>query len=308
MDLATIEPTNEFNYSVKIKMHKQAIFRSATEIWKEFCGHRRGCMRLLPNGIQIIETNNAKNITCCFELYAENLLIYSYDIRNSSGELLSYYPVSIDSKALFGSIRPDSKNESLYLRMYVSKCLMKNSGIFIAKSETDGAGIRASSDVITDPIALNTQFDYYSNHYKNVVPSAKIPMDTFKTTIARCKGVACSIIEISLNSKGIVTLKGYLQSDISSGEAVPEIVKPFDDSFDYDDPLNDERKFIPTSTIIQMKDNESWLSKMNKLNADSVIHIYMSEKYPMVIKTDLGNYGIAFFTFAGINPSKSDIY
>lgn len=291
------EPQDNMNFMIKMKIHKQYIFRSMTEIWKEFCGSQKGCIRFLPMGMQILELSSSENVTCCFEFYRPNILIYYYDLKWQNESPVGCFAVNVNANEFFGSLKTDAKNENLYMKMYVNSSLSACSEIFAGRNDDDDEAALIKTEP-ADLKNMRTFKNYYSLHYENMEPIAKVSPSRFLKIVKKSKNMLCTHIVISCDSYGVVTCQGYKE-----GIQKPLTKKKFDESYDYDDYDKKAGKYPELGTQIKIKKSNTWLLKLGHLNADDTINIYMAAGLPLVIKTNLGSYGIAFFTFLHVESN-----
>lgn len=63
---------------------------------------------------------------------------------------------------------------------------------------------------------------------------------------------------------------------------------------------------IPVSYKLSVKEM-AWISKIKGLNAHDCINIYMAPNLPLVITTNIANYGLAIFTMVSIDTPRKPL-
>lgn len=280
------------NFAIRVKLDKQSILKSISEIWKEFCKSQPGCIKFLRQGFQIFDLNESNTISCCFEIYASNMLIYYYDLMYN-GAPLPFYPAFINVRELFSVVKTEAKTDDIYMRMFIDPSLKQDTGIMISKNDIGSEGIHVKTE--RDGRNIPSCVDYYASYFHNKKPSAKVSILDFSKAMNKPTGSSCSYVVISRDNKGIVWCKSY---NVIGGDAV--IIKCFDQGVDYDDIDPMAGSYKPMSVGINMKEDGIWLSKLKNLGK-GIVSIYMEPGYPMVIKTDICSCGIAVFTFFNIS-------
>lgn len=275
------------DFSIRVKLYKQYTIKSIAEIWNIFCGKTgTGCMKFLKGGIQITEINSISGATCCFEIYTGKPLVYYNNICTDESNT---YCVYLSPSELYNSLKQQSKNDNVCMTIGIDRNNFVCKGIIIGKSWLDTEGVLVTTKINNSK--ADTFYNYYHNYYSSMKPVAKIPLPSFSKCISTIKDNSCNFIVFSLDSKGLVNMKGYVELGNDH-----KYNKDFDDAVDL---LQQEEEFSPINYTIQARTSEPWLSKLLRLSNESILEIYMDHvngTYPLLLKTDIPSYGMAFFS------------
>lgn len=274
------------DFSIRLKLHKQSTVKSIAEIWSIFCGGKTGtgCMKFLKGGIQITEVNSITGSSCCFEIYTP--MVYYNNICVEDGNT---YCVYLSPSALYNSLKQENKNDNVCATIAIDRHNFMCKGMIVGKSWQDSEALLIQTKINAGK--TDTFYNYYYNYYANMDPVAKIPLAAFSKMINKIKGNDCNFMVFSLDSHGLVNLKGYVE--LGNDHTYN---KDLDDAMDMI--LGDE-EFNPINYIIKVKTSEPWLGKLLRLSCESILSIYMDHingSNPLVLKTEIPSLGMVFFS------------
>jgi hypothetical protein len=280
-------------YSIRIMLGKQAVFQSMAEIWKSICNEREGVIRFFPTGFQIFDVNATQKVSCCFEFYAEQLIIYKYEVLDTNGQLASSYMVKLEPEELYNSIKGGSKIENIHIKVHINPSTYRNTGLFLGEKEGDCSACKVPTKAESCINNFCEHVDYYRQYYINKKPVVATPSKILCKHIKKCCYNNCNFIKISLDKNGYVWCNGYKEEH----SKMPGFAHQFVDYVDRAEMEKLEGKVRELSYTIKVTKKENWITKLSTVTEGSTLFFYMEEGYPLVIKSLFPDYGNVIFTF-----------
>lgn len=295
--------SDQEKYKISMKLYPHFGFKSMCEVWQCFSPDKVGNMIFYNNCCRIIHINASNNMYCDFIIYGDNNrpVMYNYGMP----ENVKCFKVSLNITELLTNINKEKKGDPFYMEID-SPVNPLSSFPIIVGCRPDDRGLTRLPGSPTPCDSNVNYYDYYHNFYDKMAPVAKESLITFHGMYAKSKAGKYNYITLSMDEEGLVTydnvheIDNYNQGKSQNNRTEGSIIM---NEFYNRDALT--LPVTPVSYTLDVK-QLSWICKIKNLNADGCVNIYMApNKMPLVITTNIVNYGLAIFTMASFNSQRS---
>jgi len=274
-------------------------------------------LRFTAKGFSIIECGGRETSTQHYEIYGDELLHYSFPlpatvVDEDGEEVENVYPTGISATTAFDTLKVDSKKEPTYIYATINRKDMTNNGLIVGRSSTSTT-LEGLSQIDTRHIKVTPAklINYYDKLYADKEPNSRVPTAAFVKTFSNIKNRKCNILSFELNeADGSIMIKGKQDSKVITVIPLPAGENDINEDQNYDDEdppaeepdlIFDNMSFVldtPKRYSIDLKvTNVLWFLKIGRLASTSILRIYLVKDGPLVMRTPLGLYGMATYSF-----------
>lgn len=271
-------------------------------------------LRFSSTGVKIIECGSSETSTQQYEIFADEMLHYSFPLHTYIGEgedrRHSVYPIAISAGDAFATLKIDGKKEPVYIYTTINPKTMNNNGLYFVRSSASTT-LEGINHISTKPVSssLPDIKDYYGITYKGKAPNSKIPTAAFVKAFSNIKSRGCNVLSFELNDNGAIIIKGKQDTKVITAFPLPagdsDITE--EDPQEEEDDEDETLQFGDMSFVIDdasarysidlMVSNVLWFLKIGRLANTSILKIYLAKDSPLLMRTALGLYGMATFSF-----------
>lgn len=297
-----VSPESIELYNIRLKLLPQPTVKIMFDVCQLFTKKQPCNMSFFKEGMRILQSNLSGTASCCFDIYGDKAMLYHYGMPKS----VQTFTISVDVNQMHLDIKKENKSDPFYMNFNAPACSLFPFIIMMSKRFDD----KEISQVSGQPCQNNTMqnyVDYYRSFYCFRKPSARESLESFTAMYTKTKTSKYNFVLISMDKNGLVTYTGVKEVDQlninnrMNRDNMYSGVKLLDESYDYENIVECE----PVSYVINMKDI-AWLGKIKGFNKGS-ISIYMYPGTPLVLTTNIEDYGEAIFTIKSCNPTQSPV-
>jgi len=268
--------------------------KNVLDILKSF--RNESVLRFSPKGISIFEAGAGETSTQHYEIFGNELLDYFYPFTE---EEMPVYHVGITADQIFNIMKPESKKEMLKFIVCINLEDYTTIGFYPSCGKSANR-LESFNKIRTCSIPKVRDYtDYYEDFYKDVPPTCRVATMAFVKAYTTIKAIRCNNIRFVLDPDGFLQMQGCVDDHV---ETVINLSAP-DEEVPIDSNANEESDFViedlePPYQITLKISNIIWFHKLARLSQSSICKIYILDKKPLVIRTNLGSgWGVATFSF-----------
>lgn len=306
MDIVRYEEENDDDAGMGIEFFLLDVYTFRCEM--QIIGEVKSDVVIMftPDCIYIEEVSNDSVKSVFFYISARDLLEYTYNVRDSRGELVQKYLLPIDVNKLYTSIKTDGKKEGLGFRVPINPETLSSPGLLIIREKTYDSvdPVPALPNIPQRKFAKN----YYNDVYSCRNPNSKMSVDEF-TTMLKTYNVKKVSVEFVREKTGTIAVQsGELQGGLRPASRLPSASSNVMETIGR---VNTEGRAITSerqSFQVVIRDTYSisvysktvaLMMRISKLGTKNIVSIYMEAGCPLVLETKVGNYGVCVLSFAG---------
>lgn len=247
------------------------------------------------DGIIVEESLPDNRASAKFVIFAQELDSYVYD-QEFLGPV---YAVKVSSGDIFDSIKGEGKKEGS-VKCYIDVNEdMSNRGLHIRSVNIQLFNfVRVSGKIENVP-----QYrDYLNEVYGDSIPNARLKTSDFTKTLNTLKNRKCGSVSFILNENGQILIDGQHENSTMVGALLPtgntrdtsvsEEIRPSGQVIQYGGTVIRLCNYKVVMDIQKI----SWIIKVKCLGS-LIIKIYMKPDCPVIMTTNVSQYGRAIFSF-----------
>lgn len=287
--------------SIVVNINDAYAFRSAMDIVSKIQSDI--CLTFNKKGIIVEETSNDATKSVRVNINEDNLLGYHYDVRDSMGNVVETYRVTVSAHKLVKSIGVGSRKDGIMITVCVDPVMLTSAGLFLMKE----GGIN-----LTDLVpALDKTYDkpyirdYYTEVFvkKEVAPNAKESSEMFVECLKRFK-------EKKEKVQFIRKIDGNIAVQCANNPNTAALLNNGPYSLDEQvEPLIEKQSSqiiggwltvdIPSSepSICLNVQTITLIMQISKTCVRSIVKFYMSHNCPLIMVTNVGIFGTCVLSF-----------
>lgn len=250
-------------------------------------------MTFTKAGISITEHNHKQCALMDYMINEEWLQCYNFNLKDVNGYNVPSYSFKVVPSELFSAFKGTEGKRAILSFSFEICSNGSNSGIYLEINNISGKEF-VKTFGFREPITESD--NVYELEYAGRGTSSRLPLSSFCGMITRFKARKCNVVEFVLMANRKIYAKGRRGKDVISANYLESYINE-NDSGNMTAIKSDGDDETELHSIKLSLTESTWLAKLVRLAPLAVIQVYLRDKLPLVLRTQIASIGYAVFTF-----------